>query len=147
MPQKVSVVVFRPAGLIVNGLQPLRLTAKFKNVSSYRGDLTGHVEFAPLEPLDLPPAQIAVLNRVKSSDPAQSVTRHSGPELLTVGHRKLLQRRPVRHPFKARSLRHKRRDATPPPAESAKIGPGQPSAEDGKDALGGWQHCCIKRAF
>lgn len=107
------------------------------------GDLTGHIEFAPLEPLDLPPAQIAVLHRVKCSDPAQSVARRCGPELLTVGHRELLQRRSVRHPLKPRSLLHKRRDATPPPAGTAKVGPGQPSAEEGKEALGGWQHCCI----
>lgn len=120
------------------GASPLELTA---NTPLKNRNLTGHVQFAPIEPLDLAPAQIAVLHRVKSSDPAQSVTRRSGPERLAVGHRKRLQRRAVRHPFEPRSLRHKRRNVTLPPAGNTQIGPEQPSTEGGDDGLGGQQHC------
>lgn len=109
---------------------------------SHRGNLTGHVQLPPLEPLDLPSAQIAVPHRVKSSDPAQSVTSRGGPELLAVGHREVLQRGAVRHPLEPRSLRHKGRNVAPPAAGNTEIGAEQPTADGGEDGLGARQHCC-----
>lgn len=99
------------------------------------GNLTGHVQLSSCKPLDLASAQITVLDHVERTDPAQSLTRRSGPEALTVGDGKLLQRRAVRHTVKTRSFRHKGRKITSPSAENVEIRPEEPATQGHDDAL------------
>lgn len=99
-------------------------------------NLTGHIQLPSLEPLDPAPAQVAVLDRVEGTDPAQSVTRHRGPEAVAAGDGEVLQRRAARRALEARGLRHERRRVTGASSQNTHTGPEAPTPEGSQNRRG-----------